>query len=52
MDSNDDRLHLSRLRENIALIEMHGGVSLGDSSSNLEESVVLRVKPGKESADI
>lgn len=39
MDTNDDRLHLSRLRENIAIIEMHGVVSLGDSSGNLEESV-------------
>lgn len=50
MDSNDDRLNLSRLRENIAVIEMHGAMSLGDSFSNLEESVFYKL--GKGSADI
>lgn len=44
MDTKGDRLHLSRLKENIAVIEMHSDTSLGDSFSNLEESVFYRVK--------
>lgn len=35
IDSNDDRLYLSRLRENIAVFEMHGVMSLGDSSRRI-----------------